>query len=155
MAGACAGIRVLDCSRGAAGSLATMVLADFGADVVRVEPPGHDTFEEMPAYVLLQRGKRSISLDVAEPSGRDELVRLVPGVDVVVEDWGPGRADDAGIGFDALSRVNPALVACSITGFGPAGPAADLPADDWLVMAKAGIFRDQPGWEQDGKRPVF
>jgi crotonobetainyl-CoA:carnitine CoA-transferase CaiB-like acyl-CoA transferase len=155
MAGACAGIRVLDCSRGAAGSLATMVLADFGADVVRVEPPGVDPIAAMPAYVFLQRGKQSIALDLDHADGRAELLRLAPGVDVVVEDWGPGRGDALGVGFDALSRINPALVVCSITAFGNTGPAAGIPADDWLVMAKAGIFRDQPGWEQDGKRPIF
>jgi crotonobetainyl-CoA:carnitine CoA-transferase CaiB-like acyl-CoA transferase len=155
MPGACAGLRVLDCSQGAAGSLATMVLADFGADVVRVEPPGRDPIRTMPAYLLLQRGKRSVTLDLDTAAGRAELLRLAPGSDVVVEDWGPGRADERGAGYRDLSAVNPALVACSITGFGTTGPFAGIPADDALVMAKAGILRDQPGWERDGKRPIY
>jgi crotonobetainyl-CoA:carnitine CoA-transferase CaiB-like acyl-CoA transferase len=121
-----------------------MVLADFGADVVRVEPPGH-AIADQPAYLLLQRGKRSITLDLATPTGHAELHRLVPGFDVVVDG---GDVDD-------LTELSPALVQCSITGFGAAGPFAGVPADDALVMAKAGILRDQPGWEQDGRRPIY
>ena len=155
MPGACAGIRVLDYSRGAAGSLATMVLADFGAEVVRVEPPGSDAVATMPAYLLLQRGKQSITIDLTTPAGQSPMRRLVPGFDVVVEDWGPGRAEESGVGYSDLSTINPALVGCSITGFGSTGPFAHVEADDALVMAKAGIFRDQPGWERDGKRPIF
>lgn len=155
MPGACAGIRVLDCSRDAAGSLATMVLADFGAEVVRVEPPESDAIDTMPAYLLLQRGKKSVTIDLTTPAGHAQFQRLVLGFDVVVEDLGPGRAEAAGIGYADLSSINPALVGCSITGFGNTGPFAHVAADDALVMAKAGIFRDQPGWERDGKRPIY
>jgi crotonobetainyl-CoA:carnitine CoA-transferase CaiB-like acyl-CoA transferase len=154
MPGACAGVRVLDCSRGTSGALATMVLADFGADVVRVEAPG-TSVAGTPAYLLLHRGKRSVTLDLSSERGRAELHRLVPGFDVVVEDVGPRRADELGLGHDVLSRLHGALVVGSITGFGREGPFASAPAQDALVMAKAGIFRDQPGWEQDGKRPVY
>jgi crotonobetainyl-CoA:carnitine CoA-transferase CaiB-like acyl-CoA transferase len=147
MPGACIGIRVLDCSRGAAGSLATMVLADYGADVIRVEPPDADPIATMPAYLFLQRRKRSITLDVQSSAGRAELLRLVPGIDVIVE--------DVGIAYEALAAVNRALTMCSITGFGTTGPDAGVEADDALVMARAGIFRDQPGWERDGKRPIY
>jgi crotonobetainyl-CoA:carnitine CoA-transferase CaiB-like acyl-CoA transferase len=147
MPGACAGIRVLDCSRGAAGSLATMVLADFDAEVIRVEPPGADPIATMPGYLLLQRGKKSITVDLDDAAGRAEFMRLVPGVDVVV--------DDSGAAYAELASANPAVVVCSISGFGTTGPYADVDADDALVMAKAGIFRDQPGWERDGKRPIY
>jgi crotonobetainyl-CoA:carnitine CoA-transferase CaiB-like acyl-CoA transferase len=142
--GACAGIRVLDCSEGDAGALATMVLADFGADVVRVEPADAD---RGPAALLLHRGKRSIALDLADVADLAELHRLAPSYDVLV--------DDRGLDHEALAAAHPALVTCSITGFGPTGPYASVPATDSLVMAKAGIFRDQPGWERDGKRPIF
>ena len=155
MPGACAGIRVLELSRGVAGSLATMILADFGADVVRVEPPGRTSSETTPAYLLLQRGKRSITLDLNVAEDRSELHRLVPGFDIVVEDFRPGEADAHGAAYDELSALQPLLVLCSITGFGPRGPFAQVEADDALVMAKAGIFRDQPGWERDGKRPIY
>lgn len=138
MAGACEGIRVLDCSDGDAGSLAAMVLADFGADVVRVEAADA---ERRPVDLLLHRGKRSAALDA------DDLRRLVPAYDVLVSD----RPLDA----EALVAANPLLVLCTISGFGDRGPFAGAPADDALVMAKAGILRDQPGWEQDGKRPIY
>jgi crotonobetainyl-CoA:carnitine CoA-transferase CaiB-like acyl-CoA transferase len=155
MPGACTGLRVLDFSRSPAGALATMVLADFGAEVIRVEGPGQDPAVDSPTHLLLDRGKLSIGLDVRTPEGRGAVERLVPAIDVVVEDWGPGRAARAGIGHDALAARNPALVSCSITAFGGTGPFADVPPDDALVMAKAGIFRDQPGWERDGRRPIY
>lgn len=132
-----------------------MVLADFGADVVRVDPPGADPVVTTPANLLLHRGKRSITLDLETKAGRAELHRLVAGFDVVVEDWGPGGAEARGASYDELTAHNPAVVLCSLTGFGRTGPFAGVAADDALVMAKAGVFRDQPGWEQDGKRPVF
>src|SRR5262249_36518198 len=78
-----------------------------------------------------------------------------PSVDVIVETMGPGKAAQAAIGYEALSAVNPGLVYCSITGFGESGPLAQVKPDDALVMAKAGIFRDQPGWYKDGRPPVY
>ena len=93
MPGACAGLRVLDFSQGLAGPMATMVLADFGADVIRVEPVYDDPGWLEPVYLLLQRGKRSIGLDPGTEEGRAELQRIVRGVDVVVESMGPGEAD--------------------------------------------------------------
>jgi crotonobetainyl-CoA:carnitine CoA-transferase CaiB-like acyl-CoA transferase len=155
MPGACADLRVLDLSTGLAGPMATMILADFGAEVIRVEPPGGDAGWEEPVYLLLNRGKKSIALDVLSPSGSAEVQRLVRGIDVIVETMRPGDAEAAGIGYDALSAPNPGLVYCSITGFGSSGPLARVKPDDALVMAKAGIFRDQPGWHHDGVRPVF
>lgn len=153
--GICAGIRVLDASRDVAGSLATMILADFGADVIRIEEPGRDPLTGLPAYLMLARGKRSVTLDLTTSSGQSDLLRLVPGVDVFVEDWGPGGAEAHRAEHDRLAGINPGLVSCRITGFGTQGPFAAVPPDDALVMAKAGIFRDQPGWERDGKRPIY
>ena len=154
MSGVCAGIRVLDCSRGAAGSLAAMVLADFGADVIRLEP-AVDGSRVLPRDLLLQRGKRSVRFDLDQTADREVLLRLLPSADVLIEDWGPGAGGALGLGPAVLAATNPALVHCSITGFGNVGPQASVPADDALVMAKAGILRDQPGWEQDGKRPIY
>ena len=142
-----------------AGPLATMILADYGADVIRVEPPEGDPGWDEPNALLLNRGKKSIGLDLDTAAGQAEVRRLVSGMDVVLETMGPGRADQAGVGYEALSAVNPALIYCSITGFGPTGPFAEVKPDDALVMAKAGIFRDQPGWHQEDehgrRRPVF
>jgi crotonobetainyl-CoA:carnitine CoA-transferase CaiB-like acyl-CoA transferase len=145
---------VLDLTEGLAGPMATMILADFGAEVVRVEPAKGDPGWSTPAYLLLQRGKKSIDLDVHSAGGQAELRRLVAGFDVVVENLGPGVADEAGIGYEALSAINPRLVFASVTGWGRTGPLAHLKADDALVMAKAGIMRYQPGWH-GGDRPVF
>lgn len=155
MPGACDGLRVLDFSQGRAGPLATMILADFGAEVIRVEPPEGDPGWDDPAYLLLNRGKKSIELDLGTEIGQAEVQRLVAGVDVVVETNVAGRAEELGIGYESLSAINPALVYGSITGFGRTGSFASVEADDWLVMAKAGIFRDQPGWFHDGVRPTY
>src|SRR5205807_2694387 len=100
-------------------------------------------------------GKKSICLDLATGLGQAEAQRLARGADVLVETLPPGKADQLGIGYDALSVLNPELVYCSITGFGPVGPFAQVQPDDGLVMAKAGIFRDQPGWHQEDGRPVY
>lgn len=155
MPGACAGLRVLELSHGIAGSLASMILADFGAEVVRVEPLAGDPGWDEPAALLVHRGKKSIDLDLSSSEGRVALRRLAPGFDVVIDALGPRQADDAEIGYEALAALHPVLVYCSITGWGRSGPFVDVTPDDALVMAKAGIFRDQPGWEQDGKRPIF
>jgi crotonobetainyl-CoA:carnitine CoA-transferase CaiB-like acyl-CoA transferase len=132
-----------------------MVLADFGADVVRLEPVGDVPAEFVPQDLLLHRGKRSVRLDIDEAADRATLLHLLPSADVLIEDWGPGVGDAQGLGGNALAAANPALIHCSISGFGTTGPHAAVPADDALVMAKAGIFRDQPGWERDGKRPIY
>ncbi len=155
MQGACAGIRVLDTSRREAGSLATMILADYGAEVVRVEHPGTDPIEAMPAYPFLQRGKLSIHLDLTGPEGRAQVLRLLPGFDAVVHDTRPGDPDPLGFNDGRIEAEHPVLVLCGITGFGLTGPYAEVQPADSLVMAKAGVFRDQPGWERDGQRPIY
>jgi crotonobetainyl-CoA:carnitine CoA-transferase CaiB-like acyl-CoA transferase len=130
-----------------------MVLADSGAEVIRIEPSGADGGWDRPTYLLLNRGKKSIGLDLHSAEGRRELLRLVPAVDVIVEMMRPGEAESAGIDYEALSGLNPGLVYCSITGFGRSGPFAQVKADDALAMAKAGIFRAQRGWASG--RPIF
>jgi crotonobetainyl-CoA:carnitine CoA-transferase CaiB-like acyl-CoA transferase len=135
--------------------MAAMILADYGAEVIRVEPARTDAKSHAPLYLLLNRGKKSLSLDVLSPSGRAELQRLVPSTDVIIETTQPGEAEAAGIGYEELAQLNGGLVYCSITGFGRVGPLAQVKADDALVMAKAGIFRDNPGWYHDNGRPVF
>jgi crotonobetainyl-CoA:carnitine CoA-transferase CaiB-like acyl-CoA transferase len=155
MQGACEGLRVLDLTQGMAGPLATMILADFGADVVRVEPPEGDPLWSDASYLLLQRGKRSVAPDSRAHPGRRELADLASGMDVIVESIGTEAARRAGVGYEDLAALSPGLVYCSISGFGSSGPLSRVKADDALVMAKAGILRDQPGWFGDGRRPVY
>ena len=131
-----------------------MVLTDFGADVIRLEPAA-DGSRVLPRDLLLHRGKRSVRFDLDEAADREVLLHLLPSADVLIEDWGPGAGEARGLSPAVLAAGNPALVHCSISGFGTVGPYATAPAEDDLVMAKAGILRDQPGWEQDGKRPIY
>ncbi|HZS14048.1 MAG TPA: CoA transferase [Candidatus Dormibacteraeota bacterium] len=140
------GIRVLDFTQGMAGPLTTMILADHGADVVRVEPPGGDPWWTHPAYLLWNRGKKSVELDYAS----DDMARLIAGADVLVETFRPGEADRLGIGYARAAELNPQLVYFSISAFGQEGPYRNLRMYDGIVNAKSGRMRDQGGW-QDGR----
>lgn len=157
-AGALEGITVVDFSRVLAGPYATMLLGDFGADVIKIERPGvgDDTREWGPPYDVdgvatyfnaVNRNKRSLVLDLTDP---DDLARardLVAGADVVVENFRPGTMDRLGLGYSALSELRPGLIYCAITGFGRGG-GADLPGYDLLVQAVGGLMSitgQQPG----------
>lgn len=154
MQGATAGLRVLDLTEGMAGSLATMVLADFGAEVIRVASTGDSAVAAGPSQRLLQRGKQLIDLDPRSAAGLAEVRRLTPSVDIAVV--GLPLCDPDGVGYAELSALNRALIYCDITAFGRTGPLARVKAEDALVMARAGIFRGQAGWHADnGDRPVF
>lgn len=118
-----------------------MVLGDFGADVVKVEPPGGDPARSRSDAPLWLRGKRSVVLDAARPADREQLGRLAGAADVLVTTFAAVDADAGGFGFAAVSTVNPALVYCRISGFGPKGPYAAYPADESLVAAKSGRMR--------------
>ena len=146
MAAALDGLRVLDFSSGLSGAVATMVLCDQGADVVKVEPPGGDPQRDLPAFAQWHRGKRSIVLDLKDPEGRHRAQQLAAGADVLVESWRPGVGERLGVGYDALSVLNPGLVYCSVTGFGPRGPLAGVKGYDAVVGAKAGVmtYGDRP-----------
>jgi crotonobetainyl-CoA:carnitine CoA-transferase CaiB-like acyl-CoA transferase len=143
------GIKVLDLSRVLAGPYATMVLADLGADVVKVEHPerGDDTRHWGPpfaggesAYFLsVNRNKRSIGVDLKDPEGLQRVKRLAAGADVLIENMRRGALERFGLGYEALKVTNPGLVYCSITGFGP-GEDEDRPGYDFLVQARAGIM---------------
>src|SRR5262245_61243505 len=102
------GLRVLDFTRGMAGPLVTMIMAAFGAEVIRVEPPGGDPLWSQPAYLLWNRGKRSIDLDLRSPEGQDRVMDLVGASDVFIEGFRPGQADRLGIGYERLAQGNPA-----------------------------------------------
>ena len=141
----CDDLLVIDLSSGQPGGIATMVLADFGADVIKVEPPGGDPARSEPAAPLWLRGKRSVELDLGTAEGQQALHRLVRGADVVVSSFAPGSAAAHGADDATLRALNPALVYCSITGWGPRGPYAGYPADEALVAAKSGRMRSFTG----------
>jgi crotonobetainyl-CoA:carnitine CoA-transferase CaiB-like acyl-CoA transferase len=132
------GLRVLDLTWGPAGGAATMVLADFGADVLKVEPPGGDPFRHLAAAPMWLRGKRCLVLDLKTPAGVARLHRLAGSADVVVAAYRPGVAERLGADYATLAALNPALVYCALTGFGPRGPYRRYKGYEGLVAAKSG-----------------
>jgi crotonobetainyl-CoA:carnitine CoA-transferase CaiB-like acyl-CoA transferase len=154
------GLRVLDLSRVLAGPYATMVLADLGADVIKVEHPerGDDTRQWGPpfaggesAYFLsVNRNKRSIGVDLKEPEGLEKVKRLAVEADVLIENMKRSALEKLGLGYEALRETNPGLVYCSITGFGP-GKDEERPGYDFLVQARAGIMGITGFPEPDGQ----
>ena len=146
MAGPLDGIRVLDLSSGLAGAVATMVLCDNGAEVIKLEPPGGDPQRSRPAFAQWHRGKQSAVADLRTPYGRRRAQELAAEADVLVQAWRPGGAERLGLGYDELSRSNPGLVYCSISGFGPRGPYAQIKGYEAIVGAKAGTMagEDRP-----------
>ena len=143
------GVRVLDLSRLLPGPYATMVLADLGADVVKVEDPrGGDYLRWMPPmageqagwFHALNRNKRSLSLDLRHPRGAATLLRLARRFDVVVESFRPGVMERLGVGYEALARENPGVVLCSISGYGQDGPYRDRAGHDIDYVALAGVL---------------
>lgn len=137
--GALAGLRVVDFGQWLAGPLIAVWLADAGADVVRVDPPGGPRWRH-PANAMLQRGKRSIVLDLHDAADRDIACRLVERADVVVENFRPGVMDRLGLGPEAMGAANSRLVYCSLPGFGHDDPRADVPGWEGVVSAAAGLY---------------
>jgi len=141
------GVRIIDLTTNMSGPLATMVLAEQGADVVKVEPIAGDLIRSigtgrggMSAYFAnLNRGKRSIGIDLATPAGRDLVLRLCDDADVFVQNFRPGVVERLGVGPDEVLARNDRLIYASISGFGTEGPLATAPAYDHVVQALAGF----------------
>jgi crotonobetainyl-CoA:carnitine CoA-transferase CaiB-like acyl-CoA transferase len=151
---ALAGVRVLDLSTGPVGGMTSMVMADFGADVVKIEAPGGDRFRALPAAPFWLRGKRSAVLDLKQPAGRSELLQLARSADVLLVSGPPERARELGADWDTLAMANPELVHCSITGWGAKGPYAGLPGYEGLVAALSGRMQGFTG-QALREGPVF
>jgi CoA:oxalate CoA-transferase len=142
------GVRVLDFSRVLAGPYCTALLADLGADVIKVEPPAGDDYRhigpfldgESALFLAVNRGKRSIALDLAKAQDRAIAQALAAQADVAVENFRPGVAEKLGIGWHELSKLNPRLVYASISGFGQEGRLAARPAYDIILQAMTGIM---------------
>jgi len=141
-----AGVRVLDLTRMFPGAYCTSLLADLGADVLKVEAPGFGDGlrfmgEEFPAsHVAVNRGKRSMTLNLKSPRAGEILRRLVRDADVLVESAKPGQMEKLGVGFVDLREENPGLIWCALTGFGPDGPNVDAPGHDLTYLGYSGLL---------------
>ena len=142
------GVRVLDLTRLLPGPFATLVLADLGAEIIKIEAPqGGDYARWFPplggrmsaVFAALNRDKRSLALDLKKPGGADVLRRLAAGADVLLESFRPGVMDRLGVGYEALRAINPRLIYCAITGYGQTGPLADRAGHDLNYLALAGL----------------
>ncbi len=147
--GPLSGIRILDLTQLYPGPLATMMLADMGADVVRIEHPNRPDLvhllppfigKESAAYLSLNRSKRSLALDTGNEEGRQVFLDLVRTADVVVEQFRPGVLDKLGIGYDRAILFNPQIIYVSITGFGQDGPSRNIAGHDINYMGLAGLL---------------
>jgi crotonobetainyl-CoA:carnitine CoA-transferase CaiB-like acyl-CoA transferase len=148
--GPLAGVRVLDLSRVLAGPYCSMILADMGADIVKVEnPQGGDITrawgppwagDEATYYMSANRGKRSIAIDLRDPAGVEVARRIAATCDVVIENFIPGGAERMGLGWETLRADNPALVYCSISGYPHDSPEAPLPGFDFAIQGEGGIM---------------
>lgn len=146
MAGLLEGMRVLDLSAWRPMPHATQILADLGAEVLKVEPPGGDPMRGYPEiFASVARGKRSIVLDLRTDAGRERALALAAEADVVCESWRPGVATRLGLDYDAVAAVNPEVVYCSLSGFGQDGPRRDVPGHDVNFQAIAGALTRGPG----------
>ncbi len=144
------GIRILDSAHQYPGPYCSMLLADMGAEVLKVERPGggDPARQVTPFFHTINRNKRSLTLDMKCPEGKEILLRLVEQYDVFTEGFRPGVVDRLGIGYEALCKVNPRLVYCSISGYGQEGPFRDVPGHDLNYQSMAGMleaFRDKQG----------
>ena len=152
--GALSGIRVIDMTRVLAGPYCTLLLGDMGAEIIKVEVPGHgDDSRKYPPFIdsesayfmNLNRNKKSLTLNLKAPEGKTVLIDLVKRSDVLIENFRPGTLDDLGVGYATLKAVNPSLVYSSISGFGHSGPCKDLPGYDIIGQAMGGIM-SVTGW---------
>ena len=147
MAGVLGGIRVIDLTSGISGPMATMLLSDNGADVVKVEPPGGDpTRKTETGARVWARGKRSIELDVHDAAQREQLLALIDRADVLVENFDLGVTETLGLDWETLRVRNPRLVMCSITPYGRHVDFKNRPGIDALVAARTGLHWEQRGW---------
>jgi CoA:oxalate CoA-transferase len=159
MAGILEGIKVLDFTQVYSGPFGTLLLKDLGADVIKVERPGsgdltrndipHTEAGEGGAYIILNRGKKSITIDLKTDKGREICKKLAEKVDVLVENFSPGTMDKLGLGSQELCKLNPSLIYASISAYGQTGPRRDYPGFDPVAQAMGGMtavtgFPDKP-----------
>ena len=146
-----AGVRVLDISQVMAGPYACMLLADLGADVIKIEPPGGGDQtrgamgfkmkgNDSLGFLNMNRNKRSVTLNLKSKVGREVLLRMVKDADILLENYRPGAMKRLGLGYEVISQINPRLVYTSISGFGQTGPWSDRPGFDLMAQAMSGVM---------------
>lgn len=148
--GPLAGMRVLELAHIMAGPVCGMLLADMGADVIKIEkvPDGDDSRRMVPpqidgescAFMILNRNKRGTALNLKSAAGKELLRKLVRGADVLIENYRPGTMERLGLGYDALRDINPGLIYCQVTGFGSTGPYADRAGFDLIAQGISGLM---------------
>ena len=148
------GLRVLELGSGLSGAVAALILADNGADVIKVEPPGGDPLRAHPAWRMWSRGKQLLAADLAQERDREKVAALAAEADVVLSSWRLGVDERFGLDPARIAARNPRAVVCRITGFGPRGPYAHYPAWDGVVAAKAGRMLEFCGLV-GGDRPAY
>ena len=143
------GVRVADLTRIVSGPFCTMLLADMGAEVIKIETPGKgDPLRAQGVikdglswyYASFNRNKKSITLDLRSPEGKEILIRLIRKSDVVVDNYRPGVMKKMGLDYDGLKKINPGIIQCGISGFGVGGPSAGRPAFDFIAQAMSGLM---------------
>ena len=157
MVGPLDGIKVLELSEMIAGPYAGMLLADMGADVIKVEPPWGEAWRlvqqvvplESRPYMAVNRGKRSLPLDLTKPKGQEVLYKLVPDTDVMIVTYRPDVPKKLGIDYETMHAKNPRLVYCANTAFGTEGPQSRLPGYDLILQAMTGLMAAE-GKTKDG-----
>jgi crotonobetainyl-CoA:carnitine CoA-transferase CaiB-like acyl-CoA transferase len=155
VAGLLDGMRVLDFSAWRPMAHATQALADLGAEVLKVEPPGGDPMRGYPEiFASVARGKRSVVLDLRADGDRARALDLAAAADVVCESWRPGVADRLGVGYEAVHAVRPDVVYCSLSGYGAHGPWRDVPGHDVDFQALAGALAPRDGVASVPRLPV-
>ena len=158
MSGPLEGIRVIDLTRILAGPFSTMLMADMGADIIKVEQPGagdpargngpflspdgaESSEQQFSTYFMsINRGKRSIAIDLSKPKGREVLLKLAETADVLIENFRPGTMQKLGLDYEVVKGRNPRIVVCSVSGFGQSGPYAHRPALDVIVQGMGGML---------------
>ena len=156
MSGPLTGVKVLDFTHGVAGPYCTMLLADLGADVVKVEKPGRgdatrymnvssDFLDAIPEsggdyFLAINRNKRSVTLDLASAAGRELALRLSEWADIVVQSFRPGVMDRLGLGYEVMRARNPQVIYASLSAYGPNGPMAQQPGMDVAIQARSGVM---------------
>jgi CoA:oxalate CoA-transferase len=142
---ALAGFRVLDFGHYIPGPYAAMLLAEQGAEVIKIEPPGGDPLRSEKGFVVLNRSKKGMVIDLKKDEGKKIARDLIRKADVVIENFKPGKADQLGIGYETVKALNPGTVFCSISGYGQSGPYRDRSGWDPIVSSTATVYVEQGG----------